>query len=110
MGLLPDNRDTPRRENKNILIDLIDDHTQEPTEKSGAFITNPVNVDFDLPQASNKSSPSKSRSLTRTGQPPTPNTTFHVRVGTCADTGCTIADVDFAPERTVTTGSNPYST
>ena len=34
---------------KNILIDIIDDHIQEPTEKFGAFITNPVNVDFDLP-------------------------------------------------------------
>lgn len=34
---------------KAIVIQIVDDDKQEPNEKFGGFITNPVNLDFDLP-------------------------------------------------------------
>ena len=90
-----------------------DQANYNPDETGGRSIlreaTNPINMYEADGKIFRPAGTSARITYGRNANPSPWNTTYYVRVGTCADISCAIADVQFAPERSVSMGANPYS-
>ena len=70
--------------------------------------TNPVNMWEADGNTFQPASHTARLTYLRNANPNPWNTTYYVRVGTCADRDCTVADVIFAQEQSAHMGANPY--
>ena len=84
------------------------DASQDGGRSLKNIATNPINMYEADGKVFRPAQDSARRVYNRHANPDPWNTTYYVRVGTCVDRDCTIADVLFAPERSAHMGSNPY--
>ena len=88
------------------------DESYNPDETGGRstknVVSNPLNMYFADGKTFQPASTAASRTYGRNATPPPWDTVYYMRVGTCADRDCAIADVLFAAEKTARSEPNPY--
>ena len=88
--------------------DRMFDQDEDGARSDRIVASNRINMYFADGKSYRPAATTKQRIYARDSTPSPWEVNHYVRVGTCADAACAIADVLFAPEESVRLGANPY--